>query len=75
MQEHPTLALLVRQILKEMQVREEFYRETTMGLLRALVVEMARLNPEGRKKTEEQIHCRLPVRWSMSETIMTGRLK
>ena len=43
-QEHPTLALLVRQILKEMQVREEFYRETTMGLLRALVVEMARLN-------------------------------
>ena len=45
-QEHPTLALLVRQILKEMQVREEFYRETTMGLLRALVVEMARLNPE-----------------------------
>lgn len=45
-QEHPTLALLVRQVLKEMQVREEFYRETTMGLLRALVVEMARLNPE-----------------------------
>ena len=42
-QEHPALALLVRQILKEMQVREEFYRETTMGLLRALVVEMAQL--------------------------------
>lgn len=45
-QAHPTLALLVRQIFKEMEAHGEFYRESTYGLLRALTVEMARLNPE-----------------------------
>lgn len=45
-QEHPALALLVRQILKEMEVHGEFYREAVCGLLRALLAELARLNPE-----------------------------
>lgn len=53
-QEHPDLALLVRQILKEMEAHEEFYREVTLGLLRALVMEMARLNPELIEKSDRE---------------------
>lgn len=53
-QEHPTLNLLVRQILKEMKAHGELYREAAYGLLRALLIEMARLNPELIEKSERE---------------------
>lgn len=44
--EAPRLASLAKQILEEVKRQDDFYRDSIEGLLRALLVEMARLHPD-----------------------------
>lgn len=56
--EHPVLHLLLGEIFREMQEHGEWYRESVMGLLKALLVEIARMNdaliPEPEKTEQGQ---------------------